>query len=73
MTATENKKIFMPWYLKHCLTIEQASEYFNIGEKTLRRFIHANKDEDCLISVGNKVLIKRKAFEDYLDQNISAL
>ena len=51
---------------KFCLTIEEAAEYFNIGEKKLRRIIADHMDSGLVIQNGLKILIKRKRFEDFL-------
>ena len=51
---------------KICLTIEEAAEYFNIGEKKLRRIIADHMDSGLVIQNGVKILIKRKRFEDFL-------
>lgn len=57
---------------KFCLTIEEAAEYFNIGEKKLRRIIADHMDSGLVIQNGVKILIKRKRFEDFLT-NLTAL
>ena len=44
---------------KFCLTIDEASEYFNIGEKKLRQIASENLDSGFVIQNGVKVLIKR--------------
>lgn len=48
------------------LSIEEAVEYSNIGETTIRKLL---KIKACpfLLRVGNKQLIKRKEFEKYLE------
>lgn len=51
---------------KFCLTIDEASVYFNIGEKKLRKIIADNLDMGFIIQNGVKFLIKRKQFEDFL-------
>ena len=51
---------------KFCLTIEEAAENFNIGEKKLRRIIADHMDSGLVIQNGVKILIKRKRFEDFL-------
>ena len=51
---------------KFCLTIEEAAEYFNIGEKKLRRIIADHMDSGLVTQNGVKILIKRKRFEDFL-------
>ena len=48
------------------LRIEEAVEYSNIGETTIRKML---KMKGCpfLLKVGNRQLIKRKEFEKYLE------
>ena len=57
---------------KFCLTIEEASDYFNIGEKKLRQIVTENLHSDFIIRNGVKYLIKRKRFETFLNE-ISAI
>ena len=51
---------------KFCLTVEEASAYFNIGTKKIRQIVQENDDELSVLN-GSKVLIKRKKFEDFLN------
>ncbi len=53
---------------KYLLTIEEGAVYFHIGEKRLRQVIAENPYGDFYLKNGNKLLIKRKKFEHYLDQ-----
>ena len=57
---------------KFCLTIEEASDYFNIGEKKLWQIVTENLHSDFVIRNGVKYLIKRKRFEAFLNE-ISAI
>lgn len=57
---------------KFCLTIDEASEYFGIGEKKLRKIVSENLESDFVIQNGVKYLIKRKRFESFLNE-ISAI
>lgn len=52
---------------KFCLTIDEAVIYFNIGEKKLRKLVLDNLDSGFIIQNGVKFLIKRKRFEDFLN------
>lgn len=52
---------------KYALTVEEASQYFSIGEKKLRKMIQDEKNAEWLFFNGVKALIKRKKFEAYLD------
>lgn len=57
---------------KFCLTIEEAADYFNIGEKKLRKLVSEHLNSDFVIQNGVKYLIKRKRFETFLNE-ISAI
>ena len=52
---------------KFCLTIDETVIYFNIGEKKLRKLVADNLDSGFIIQNGVKFLIKRKRFEDFLN------
>lgn len=68
-----DKNIKLPWWEKYILTIEEASLYFGIGEKTLRRLINEHEDADFLIHNGAKTLIKKSVFEHYVDEHLTVL
>ena len=53
---------------KFCLTIEEASRYFGIGEKKLRRLVNDNLDAGFVIQNGVKILLKRQRFEQFLNE-----
>lgn len=57
----------VPIWHKYALSVEEASEYFHIGEKKLYDYVNANKNASCLLWIGNRVLIKREQFAKVLD------
>ena len=57
----------VPIWEKYTLTIEEASKYFHIGEKKLRKLAEENLDTGWVIVNGNRVQIKRKQFEKIID------
>lgn len=61
------KTIEMPLWEQYILTIEEAAVYFRIGQKRLRQIAAENPDADFLLTNGNRVLIKRKLFEQFID------
>ena len=63
----------IPLSEKFLLTIKEASIYFNIGENKLYRIISERMDSDChfIIQNGSRTLIKRKNFEDFLNNSSS--
>lgn len=57
----------VPIWEKYTLTVAEASDYFNIGESKLRRFLSEHEGESYILMNGTKVLIKRKQFEKIID------
>ena len=57
----------VPIWEKYSLTLEEASKYFRIGEKKLRRLVEENPNADWYIMNGNRIQIKRKQFEKFID------
>ena len=62
-----NNNTDVPIWEKYTLTIEEASKYFRIGEKKLRKIAEENQTASWVIMNGNRVQIKRKQFEKILD------
>ena len=56
----------VPIWERYTLTIEEASKYFRIGEKKLRKLAEENINSGWVIMNGNRVQIKRKQFEKSL-------
>lgn len=59
--------IEIPYWEKYMLTLREAAEYFHIGEKKMRQIVDENMDANFLLTSGNRVMIKRKLFEEYLN------
>ena len=59
--------IEIPYWEKYMLTLREAAEYFHIGEKKMRQIVDENMDANFLLSSGNRVMIKRNLFEEYLN------
>ena len=57
----------IPYWEKYMLTLREAAEYFHIGEKKMRQIVDDNLDANFLLESGNRIMIKRKLFEKYLD------
>lgn len=72
MTNSKNicsTKNNIPISEKYLLTIQEASAYFNIGIKNLRRIAENNKGKFAFY-MGNRYLIVRAKFEAYIEQLI---
>lgn len=57
----------VPIWEKYTLSIEEAAEYFRIGQSRLRQLAEDNPTANFLLMNGNRVQIKRKLFEKYID------
>lgn len=49
---------------RYCLTIKEASAYFGIGEKRMRKIVLEQLGTDAVIQNGVKYLVKRQKFEE---------
>lgn len=59
-------KTAIPISEKYMLTIKEASEYFNIVIKNMRKMAEQNTGAYAIF-LGNRYLIVRKKFEEYMD------
>lgn len=57
----------VPVWEKYTLSIEEAAEYFRIGTDKLRKLAEENKNASWVLRNGNRVQIKRKIFEEVID------
>lgn len=59
----------IPLWEKTTLTIEEAAEYSNIGQNKISALL---KKPRCpfVLYVGKKKLVKRKEFEQFIDNSI---
>jgi excisionase family DNA binding protein len=62
-----NDEKVIPFWLKYVMTVEEASQYFRIGENKLRKLIGENKNANWVLWNGNRAQIKRNLFERYID------
>lgn len=67
MESTNTSKNIVPIHLKQNLTLEEAAEYSNIGINRLR-ILTNNPNCNFVLFVGNKRLIKRKKFDEYIER-----
>lgn len=67
----DKKKERVPIWEKYMLTVNEASDYFNIGEKKLRNLISNYRNAEWLLYNGERIMIKRKMFVDFLNETPS--
>lgn len=56
----------VPLWHKYALTIEEAAIYYHIGGNKIRMLCDDNPNAEFYFLNGNRVLIKRAKFEEYL-------
>ena len=59
----------VPIWKKYSLSIQEAAEYYGIGEKRIRQIASENPNADFVLEVGSHIRIKRELFEKYLDES----
>lgn len=59
--------IMVPIWEQYTLTVEEAGAYFRIGENRIREIVTENPNANFYLKNGNRILIKRKLFEQYID------
>lgn len=69
LQGTENPEGNVPVHYKLALTIKEAAAYSNIGINKIESLL---KQPNCtfVLYVGNKKLVKRKEFEDFIRQKL---
>lgn len=63
-----NSKIDIPVWEKYTMTVEEASKYFMLGQNKIRWLAEQNRHADWYIMNGNRLLIKKKQFEKFIDK-----
>lgn len=63
----------VPIWKKYTLTVQEAAGYFRIGDKKLRKLIDEHPDADFILWNGTRPQIKRKLFERYIDEVLTAI
>lgn len=53
---------------KYMLTLRETAAYFPIGDKKMCQIVEDHIDAKYLLENGNKIMIKRKLVEAYLDK-----
>lgn len=57
----------VPIWEKYTLSVEEAAQYFRIGEGRIRQLVSDNPNANYILMNGNRLQIKRKLFERYID------
>lgn len=71
--AEQHGKYEIPVWRKYTLSIQEAAEYFRIGDKKLRKLIEEHSDAEFILWNGSRAQIKRRLFEKYVDEYLTAI
>ena len=63
----------IPVWRKYTLSVQEAAKYFRIGEKKMRKLIEENPNANYILWNGTSPQIKRRLFEQYLDEFMTAI
>lgn len=64
------KKADIPLGERDYLSLKEAAVYFNIGINKIREITN-DENCQCVLWVGNKRMIKRERFKEFLDEAYS--
>lgn len=75
ITETEDAsdKFDIPVWRKYTLTVQEAAKYFRIGDKKLKKLIDEHPEAEFILWNGNRPQIKRKLFEQYIDEHLMVI
>lgn len=75
MTNGQNKTVDfdIPVWRKYTLSVQEAAKYFRIGDKKMRKLIEENPGANYILWNGTRPQIKRRLFEQYLDEYMTAI
>lgn len=63
-----SKNNTVPLWLRYALTLSEAAQYFNIGERKLQQIADENRNTGFVIYNGVKLLFKREKFSEWLNE-----
>lgn len=56
------------FYNRYLLTVDEAAAYFHIGAKKLYDLINNHEGANWILYSGNRLMIKKDMFAEWLDQ-----
>ena len=66
-------KYEIPVWRKYTLSVQEAAKYFRSGDKKMRKLIEENPGANYILWNGTRPQIKRRLFEQYLDEYMTAI
>lgn len=63
----------IPWWDKYTLSVQETAEYFGFSDKKIRKIIEEHEHDNFILWNGTRPRIKRKLFEKFVDEKLSAI
>ena len=63
----------IPWWNKYTLSVQEAAEYFGFSDKKVRKIIDEHENESFILWNGTRPRIKRRLFEQFIDEKVTAI
>ena len=63
----KREELKVPWWKQYTFSVEEAAQYFRIGENKIRQMIAQTPYANWILRNGNRVQIKRILFEQFID------
>lgn len=73
MPEIKQNTLQIPWWDKYTLSVQEASEYFGICDKKIRKIIEEHGNEKFILWNGSRPRIKKKLFEKYVDEKLTTI
>lgn len=61
----KDNRVEIPWWNKYCLTIEEASAYYNLDLDYLKKLIDETPHATFIKRYGNRLVVIKNQFEDW--------
>ena len=63
----------VPIWKKYSLSIQEAAEYYGIGEKRIRQIASENPNADFILEVGSHIRIKREKYFQHVVEKYNSI
>jgi len=73
MSEVNQNTLQIPWWDKYTLSVQEASEYFGLSDKKIRKIIDEHETDNFILWNGTRPRIKKKLFEKFVDEKLNSI
>ena len=74
MTEQEERtSCVIPIWQKYTLSVQEAAEYFGFSDKKIRKIVDEHEHDNFILWNGTRPRIKRRLFEKFVDEKLTAI